>query len=111
MKLTSRLELPLDAVNVKVVALSGSLREGSYTTMALRVALEGAAEVAATVKLIDLRDYKLTFALDNHQWDTGNGVERLRAEVKTAQGILIGTPEYHGSLAGYQKCPRSNGLR
>jgi multimeric flavodoxin WrbA len=51
-----RPELPLDAVKVTVVALSGSLREGSYTTMALRTALRGAAEAGANVRLIDLRD-------------------------------------------------------
>ena len=46
---------------ISVVGICGSLRAGSYTRMALRVALEGAQEVGAQTKLIDLRDYGLNF--------------------------------------------------
>ena len=47
---------------ISVVGICGSLRAGSYTRMALRVALEGAQEVGAqTTKLIDLGDYGLIF--------------------------------------------------
>jgi NAD(P)H-dependent FMN reductase len=41
---------------VKIIAICGSLREGSYTRAALQVALQGAAESRAEVKLIDLRE-------------------------------------------------------
>src|SRR4051794_40236064 len=96
-------ELPLDAVKVTVVALSGSLREGSYTTMALRVALRGAAEAAANVGLIDLRDYELAFAMGESHSNALASLDKLRAEFRAAQGILIGTPEYHGSFSGVVK--------
>ena len=96
-------ELPLDAVKVSVVALSGSLRDGSYTTMALRIALRGAADAGANVKLIDLRDYQLAFAIGDHQANASPSVNRLRSEFQAAHGILIGTPEYHGSFSGVVK--------
>jgi len=98
-----RPELPLDAVKVTVVALSGSLREGSYTTMALRTALRGAAEAGANVRLIDLREYELAFAMGEHHANVSSSLDKLRTEVQAAHGILIGTPEYHGSFSGVVK--------
>jgi FMN reductase len=96
-------ELPLDAVKVTVVGLSGSLRQGSYTTMALRTALRGAAEAGANVRLIDLRDYELPFAMGEHHANVSPSLDKLRDEVRAAHGILIGTPEYHGSCSGVLK--------
>jgi len=48
---------------VLVVGICGSLRAGSYTHMALGIAVRGAQEVGARTQLIDLREYQL-----NH-WD------------------------------------------
>lgn len=98
-----RAELPLDAVKVTVVGLSGSLRDGSYTTMALRTALRGAADAGADIKLIDLRDYQLAFAMGAHDSNVSASVDRLRAEFRLAHGIILGTPEYHGSFSGVLK--------
>lgn len=87
-----------------IVGISGSLRSGSYTTMAVAVALEGAAAAGCPTKLIDLRDYKLVFC-DGE--DDGSrmpaDVFRLRKEVQQAQGIILGTPEYHGGYSGVLK--------
>ena len=44
---------------IHIVAISGSLREVSYTRCAVSLALEGAAGLGATTQLIDLRDYEL----------------------------------------------------
>ncbi|MEO2055251.1 MAG: NAD(P)H-dependent oxidoreductase [Nitrospira sp.] len=44
---------------VLVVGICGSLRPGSYSHSALRIALKGAQEVGAATKLIDLREYQL----------------------------------------------------
>lgn len=89
---------------VRVVAICGSLRAGSYTRMALEVALRGAAEVGAETQLIDLNDYALVFC-NGEKDESGypEGVFRLRADVGRAQGILLGTPEYHGSYSGVLK--------
>jgi len=38
-----------------IVGISGSLRDTSYTRMAVEIALEGAKEHGAEVQLIDLR--------------------------------------------------------
>jgi NAD(P)H-dependent FMN reductase len=88
--------------NIRVVGISGSLRDNSYTTLALRIALEGAADAAADTKLLDLREYKLDFA-GGTQGAERPGLDELKNEVRHAHGILLGTPEYHGSFSGVLK--------
>lgn len=89
--------------SVRVSALCGSLRHGSYTRMALRIALEGAAEVGAETELIDLSDYELPFCIGDDDQEMPEDVGRLRAQVENCQGLIIGTPEYHGSYSGVLK--------
>jgi FMN reductase len=90
---------------IRVVGICGSLRRGSYTRRAVIEALEGADEAGAETKLIDLRDYRLTFAdgEDETADSVPEDVLRLRRDVRSAHGILLGTPEYHGSLSGVLK--------
>src|SRR6266511_2111586 len=88
----------------KIVGISGSLRSGSYTTLAVAPALKGANELNCETKLINLRDYQLVFCDgkdDESQFP--KDVFRLREEVKQAQGIILGTPEYHGGYSGVLK--------
>ena len=89
---------------ISVVGICGSLRGASHTRMALRVALEGAKEVGAQTKLIDLRDYGLNFC-DGKEDESGYppGVGKLREEVRAAEGIILATPEYHGGFSGVLK--------
>lgn len=72
--------------------------------MALNIALDGARTTGAETQLIDLRDYNLIFA-DGADDESGypEDVFRLRREVQSAQGIILGTPEYHGSFSGVLK--------
>ena len=90
--------------SVRITGICGSLRNGSYTRMAVDIALQGAAELVAQTQLIDLRDYTLIFC-DGKEEESGypDDVFRLREEVKAAQGIILGTPEYHGGISGVLK--------
>jgi len=89
---------------ILIVGIVGSLREGSYTRMAVRIALAGAAEKGAATKLIDLRDYTLPFCDGSGREEEGfPDVLRLRQEVAAAQGVILGTPDYHGSFSGVLK--------
>lgn len=89
--------------SVKVIAICGSLRQPSYTRMALNLALQGAQAVGAETQLIDLRQYNLVFcnAVDNNSLP--DDVINLRKQVSEAQGIIWGTPEYHGGYSGVLK--------
>lgn len=87
-----------------VVGICGSLREKSLTRMALQVALQGAREFGARTNLIDLRAYNLVFC-DGDRDESGypQDVFRLRDQVAAAQGIILGTPNYHSSFSGVLK--------
>lgn len=87
-----------------IVGICGSLRAGSYTRMALGIALQGAQDVGARTQLIDLREYRLNHC-DGKEDESHypEGVFRLRSEVAPAQGLILATPEYHGSFSGVLK--------
>jgi NAD(P)H-dependent FMN reductase len=88
---------------IHVAGISGSLRSGSYTRRAVECALQGAAESGAETHLIDLNDYNLVFRVGKDETGFPADVSRLRQQVKQADGIILGTPEYHGSLSGVLK--------
>jgi NAD(P)H-dependent FMN reductase len=89
---------------INVVGICGSLRPGSYTSLAVNIALEGAQASGASVRMLDLNDYALPFTQEI--WSGGeptSGILQLREDVKSAQGLIIGTPEYHASFSGVLK--------
>jgi len=88
---------------LRVVAISGSLRSTGYTYKALNIALEGARELGAQTQLINLYDYDLVFVDGRERAEYPAGVHRLREDVASAQGIILGTPEYHASFSGVLK--------
>jgi FMN reductase len=91
-------------LKVRVVGLCGSLRPGSHTRTAVEAALAGAAEVGADTDLLDLRQFRLVFCDGKEdESDYPGDVGRLRESVSTAQGLIIGSPEYHGSFSGVVK--------
>lgn len=89
---------------IQVAGICGSLRKGSFTRMALHVALAGAKEAGARTRLIDLSEYHLIFC-DGKEDESGypKDVFTLREEVRAAQGIILATPEYHGGYSGVLK--------
>ena len=88
---------------IRVTGVCGSLRPGGSTKMALSVALRGASEYEVDTSLIELRDYELVFCGEVDEADYPPDVFRLREDLRESQGIILGTPEYHGSLSGVLK--------
>ena len=89
---------------IRVVGLNGSLRDGSYTRLAVQIALQGAAELGAETRLLDLKDYRLPFCDGRvNEATCPPDVLRLRRDLRAAQGIILGTPEYHASFSGVLK--------
>ncbi len=81
-----------------VVAVSGSLRNESYTRTALKYVLDAAADAGAETHLLDLRAYDLPL-YDPDIDDQGDGAEVKRI-VRDADALALGTPVYHGSYSG-----------
>ncbi|MGA8534942.1 MAG: NAD(P)H-dependent oxidoreductase [Candidatus Tumulicola sp.] len=88
---------------VRIAGLCGSLRPDGYTRAALSVALAGATGEGAAAQLVDLRDYELPFCAGGSDAEALPGVRRLRQIVKEANGIILATPNYHGTLSGVLK--------
>src|SRR5258708_31163308 len=88
---------------IQVVGSSGSLRAGSYPRRAVECALQGAADSGAETQSIDLNQYHLVFRAGKDETGYPDDVFRLRQHVQQAEGVILGTPEYHGSFSGVLK--------
>ena len=89
---------------MRVLGICGSLRPESVTARAVKVALEGAAALGAETEFIDLCDIALPFCDARDDDSTYPAiVHSFRSSIKRAQGVILGTPEYHNSLTGALK--------
>jgi FMN reductase len=92
-----------EPVVVRVVGLAGSLRPDSATRRGVRHALGGAEEEGAQAQLLDLAGYDLPFLGRDREGTGPAAVARFLADLHAADGILIGSPELHGSISGVLK--------
>lgn len=85
----------------RIVAICGSLRDESSTRTALAHTTAAAEEAGAETRIIDLREYDLPL-YDGDAKYAGDAPE-LRKEVREADGLVLGTPIYHGSVSSTLK--------
>jgi NAD(P)H-dependent FMN reductase len=88
---------------IRIVGICGAMTKGSSMSKALAVALRGAAEYDADVSLLELHDFDLVFAGSVRPDEYPPDVLRMRQAIRESQGIILATPEYHGSLTGALK--------
>jgi NAD(P)H-dependent FMN reductase len=88
---------------VKIVGIAGSLRPESYSVQALKLAISRVEALGAEVEIIDLRQMNLPFCNGGDDYPDYPDVEKLRNAVKEADGLILVTPEYHGSVSGVLK--------
>ncbi len=88
---------------VKVVGILGSLRPDSYSALALQQAIERVQALGAEAEILDLREMNLPFCDGGSEYPNYPDVELLRSKVKAADGLILTTPEYHGSVSGVLK--------
>lgn len=88
---------------LQIVGLNGSLRPGSYTKLALELALQKAAQGGAQVELLDLQTLQLPFCTGAEAYPDYPDVARLKLAVAQADALILATPEYHGSVSGVLK--------
>ena len=86
---------------VKVLGISGSLRAGSSNTALLRAAQELAPD-GLEIGLFDLNEVPL-YNGDVEADGDPEGVVRLKAAIRDADGLLIATPEYNHGPSGVLK--------
>jgi FMN reductase len=88
---------------VKIVGISGSLRPDSSSYQALVQAAQRVQVLGAEVEILDLRKMNLPFCNGGDDYPDYPDVEKLRQAVKQADGLILATPEYHGSISGVMK--------
>jgi chromate reductase len=92
--------------NINIVAILGSLRPNNYTAMALNLAVdEFRNQSGVSVELFDPAMI--------HLYPPGLGGDspdpvKMREAVENATGIILATPEYHGSFSSVMKLAIEN---
>ncbi|MDO5102200.1 MAG: NAD(P)H-dependent oxidoreductase [Lautropia sp.] len=85
-----------------IVGLGGSIRANSITERALRVALEHAGRLGCRTKLIGNAELPLEL-YDPGTTSFSDRANVLIESIREADGIIFGTPSYHGGVSGHVK--------
>jgi FMN reductase len=88
-----------DEASLTIVGLGGSLAATSRSRAALRLALDGAEEAGATIKLLDLRELGLPM-YDPDRLDPGEPARQLMDDCYSADGLVWSSPLYQGTVSG-----------
>ncbi len=89
--------------SIRITGVCGSLSANGATRKALALALQGAAEYDVETELLELRDLNLIFYGSVPPEKYPPDVLKLRQVLRDSQGIILATPEYHGSMTGALK--------
>ena len=87
---------------MRVLAISGSLRSGSYNTALLREAAE-VAPAGVELELYEGLELLPPYNEDDDEDDGPVEGARLREAISGVDALLIATPEYNGSMPGQLK--------
>lgn len=85
-----------------IVGIGGTTRVGSTSERALRLALGKAEALGAQTRLFAGADLRLAH-FDPNTGSRGQHESALVEALRQADGVLIATPSYHGSISGMVK--------
>jgi chromate reductase len=88
---------------MRILAISGSLRQGSHNTDLLRGAAAAAPDGIDIELYHGLKDLPPYDADDDLPGDQPIAVQHLKDALESADAILIATPEYNSSIPGVLK--------
>lgn len=89
---------------MKIIGIAGSMRADSTTQKAVSIVLKAAERAGADTQLIHLAEWQLPIYDGRSDTSTyPDVVHRFIQAVENADGLVIGSPEYHGSLTGALK--------
>ena len=90
-----------DRPKLQITAILGTSRPGNYTGKALAITIDELRQNPdIEVAVIDPAEMRLGFPGDG---DGPSDADQLREAVKSATGVILATPEYHGSFAATMK--------
>src|SRR5882672_4694470 len=82
-----------------IACIAGTNRPENYTVRALGIVVDALRQSRVDAVVFDARTLSLAFP--GHP-DPGDG-ERLRTAIAAAPGVILATPEYHGSFCAMTK--------
>lgn len=83
---------------LNVLGVGSSMRQGSYSTAALKIILEKVTGNDAETKLLDLQKIRLPMLYSLE--DDTEEIVQVTELVKGADAFILATPDYHGSMSG-----------
>lgn len=84
-----------------VLGVAGSTRQGSYSTRALKIALEYVKKQGAEVRLLELN--RIVLPLYDPSATASKEVEEAAKAIAWADAFILASPDYHGSMSGALK--------
>lgn len=83
-----------------ILAFAGSARHGSYNRSLLEVAVQGAREAGAEVRVVDLAELDLPLYDADREKEQGlpAGAKSFKHELLDSDGLLIASPEYNSFI-------------
>lgn len=88
-------------MTIKILGVGSSMRQGSFSTVALKIALDFAKQNGAQTRLLDLRQTQLPMLYSKAQ--ETEEIRKATDDVKWADAFILATPDYHGSMSGSMK--------
>jgi FMN reductase len=86
---------------IRIAILKGSIRPGNYTNMASTLVLDELRKhPKVSAEMVDPATLDLPFP---GQESNSTGPQRLQQAVRGATGVILVTPEYHGSFSSIMK--------
>ncbi|RST29909.1 NADPH-dependent oxidoreductase [Sphingomonas ginkgonis] len=86
----------------RIVAIGGTIRPGSSTELALAAAAAAARDEGAEVSTFDGAYMAALPHYRGPHWSASDGAE-LIAAIRDADGVLLASPGYHGTVSGLVK--------
>lgn len=91
---------------VKIATLSGSAQQNNNTEKALAL-IHAELETIAEVEVIEILPRMMNLAIPGSDMD-GSDRPYLQKMLKEADGVILATPEYHGSFSSLMKMTIEN---
>jgi len=103
---SSKIDMNKQTTIIRILGVTGSLRENSNSTRVLSTLLEiAASKFSAEVRLLNLRETKLPFyspSISSADLFHGN-IKTISQAVEWADAFVLASPDYHGSMSGSMK--------
>ncbi|QMU55153.1 MAG: NADPH-dependent oxidoreductase [Nitrosopumilus sp.] len=88
-------------MSLKILGVASSMREISYSTQVLKLALEKAEKNGSETRILNLRELQLP--MYHPEQNNSPELDRVTEHVKWADAFILASPDYHGSMSGVMK--------